>query len=79
MTTAPSPPPPRGNSNPRLPPKRGQIKAQIFKGLVKSVSSAAARAGNFIGLGSTGAPPAPDPPRPAITTPTGMPINLPRP
>ncbi|KAI3411358.1 uncharacterized protein J3R85_018067 [Psidium guajava] len=52
MATAPSPP--RGNGNPRLPPKRGQIKAQIFEDLVKSVSSAAARAGNLIGLGNTG-------------------------
>lgn len=52
MATAPSPP--RGKSNARLPPKRGQIKAQIFDGLVKTVSSAAAKAGTAIGLGSNG-------------------------
>ncbi|KAI6685738.1 hypothetical protein NL676_031651 [Syzygium grande] len=52
MATAPSPP--RGNGQARLPPKRGQIKAHIFEGLVKTLSSAAAKAGNAIGLGSAG-------------------------
>ncbi|KAK3442224.1 hypothetical protein EUGRSUZ_B02450 [Eucalyptus grandis] len=57
MATAPSPPRGNGsgNGNGRLPPKRGQIKAQIFEGFVKTLSSAAAKAGNAIGLGSTGA------------------------
>ncbi|KAF8039765.1 hypothetical protein BT93_B2090 [Corymbia citriodora subsp. variegata] len=75
MATAPSPP--RGNANARLPPKRGQIKAHIFEGLVKTVTSAAAKAGNAIGLGNAGATSAAGSPPPSGYNSDGNANNAP--
>ncbi|KAJ9698257.1 hypothetical protein PVL29_007370 [Vitis rotundifolia] len=69
----------KGNTN--LPPKRGQIKVQIFESFKETLVSTASKAGEALGIrsskgGDSGGSSAPQVLRQVATTPTGIPVSL---